>query len=59
MDLGNKRTNTKSESYKQNEKIILSAFKKTSIPDEEILENLHLFITPQEIRRILFIEQKI
>ena len=54
MDLDNKRTNTKSESYKESENILLSTFKKTSIPDDEILENLHLFITPQQIRRILF-----
>ena len=54
MVLDNKRTNIKSESYKDSEKILLSTFKKTSIPDDEILENLHLFITPQQIRKILF-----
>ena len=54
MSLDNTRFNTKSNSYKVNEETLLAHLLDTSIPKEELLENLHLFITPQQLRRILF-----
>ena len=54
MSLDNTRFNTKSNSYKANEELLVAHLLDTSIPKEELLENLHLFITPQQLRRILF-----
>ncbi len=54
MSLENTRSNTKSDNYKHSEDSILHSLQNTSIPDDELLENLHLFITPQQMRRILF-----
>jgi len=50
----NKRFNTKSSSYRGAEDFLLDSLKNSTIPDSELLENLHLFITPQQLRRILF-----
>lgn len=54
MSLDNTRSNTKSNTYNDAEAAILDHLKNTSVPDDELLENLHLFITPQQLRRILF-----
>jgi len=50
-----KRHDTKSGEYRSAEDAIQQALSETSIPDAEILENLHLFISPQQLRRILFL----
>lgn len=50
----NKRFNTKSDGYNDAESYLKEALNNTSIPQSEILENLHLFIPPQQLRRILF-----
>ncbi len=50
----NTRHNTKSGDYHQAETYIRDSLSKTAIPQSEILENLHLFIPPQQLRRILF-----
>ena len=55
MSLDNKRVNTKSDSYSAAEQGILDALINSSVPTDEQLENLHLFITPQQMRRIFFI----
>lgn len=49
-----KRFNTKDDDYKAAEEEILLNLLSSDIPHNELLENLHLFITPQQIRRILF-----
>lgn len=49
-----RRYDTKSSQYSGAETVLLRALKNTAIPDAEILENLHLFMTPQQLRRILF-----
>jgi hypothetical protein len=54
MSLKNHRVNNKTDNYKNSEYELLKFLKKTSIPEDEMLENLHLFITPQQLRRILF-----
>ena len=54
MSQENTRFNTKSNSYKGAESNLLEHLKNTPIPESELLENLHLFITPQQLRRILF-----
>ena len=50
----NTRHNTKSGDYNQAESFIRDSLANTAIPESEILENLHLFIPPQQLRRILF-----
>ncbi len=55
MTKNNKRHNTKSESYNSAEQGIQQALENSAIPDSEMLENLHLFISPQQMRRILFL----
>jgi Methyltransferase domain len=49
------RNDTKSKAYRESERFLLKSMKKTSIPDTELLENLHLFISPQQMRRIFFL----
>ena len=55
MSNDNKRHDTKSGDYRTAESAIEQALENTSIPSSEILENLHLFISPQQMRRILFL----
>ncbi len=55
MANNNKRFNTKTEDYKLAEKGIQEALERSAIPSSEILENLHLFISPQQMRRIFFL----
>ncbi len=50
----NKRFNTKTTGYNDAEAYIKEALNNTAIPQSEILENLHLFIPPQQLRRILY-----
>lgn len=50
----NKRFNTKSDQYQDAEAFILSSLLDSTIPQSELLENLHLYITPQQLRRIFF-----
>lgn len=51
------RTHTKTGSYQDAEKALIAALHASTIPDAEILENLHLFITPQQLRRIYFLTE--
>lgn len=48
------RADTKPDAYRENEARLRKQLRDSSIPDAEMLENLHLFITPQQMRRILF-----
>lgn len=54
MTESNERFNTKTSDYKAAEEAIISHLLHSDIPENEMLENLHLFITPQQMRRILF-----
>ena len=51
------RTHTKSDSYQDSESKLLAQLRNTSIPESELIENLHLFITPQQFRRIYFLTE--
>ena len=51
----NKRVDTKSLDYKGAEEKMREHLAGSTIPQSEILENLHLFISPQQTRRILFL----
>lgn len=51
------RTHTKTTSYEEAERDLQNAFRNSTIPENEMLENLHLFITPQQIRRIYFLTE--
>ena len=55
MDKMNTRSDTKSNSYADAEERLRDHLENSVIPRSEILENLHLFITPQQLRRILFL----
>ena len=50
----NTRHDTKSDSYNNAEEQLRQALEGGLVPRAEILENLHLFIPPQQMRRILF-----
>jgi len=49
------RTNSASEDYRANERAVLAALKNSPIPDKEVLENVYLYLTPQHMRRLLFL----
>lgn len=49
------RVDTKSDDYRGAERAMLERFQDWSVPEDEKLENLQLFITPQHLRRLLFL----
>lgn len=51
------RTHTKTSQYEDSESKLLQLMQNSSIPDNEMLDNLHLFITPQQFRRIYFLTE--
>ena len=51
------RTHTKTGDYQQAEKDLAEAMRTSTIPTAEFIENLHLFITPQQMRRIYFLTE--
>lgn len=51
------RTHTKSSDYDGAEADLLRHLNETQIPQAELLENLHLYITPQQLRRIYFMTE--